>query len=101
MMMKIGKVIIVIMPFLQDLSQAIMKVKVEVKAIPKKRLMLSQRQSKQKITERENKKKNQKGSSKIKKTTSQRNRFCRGFSCRREHCSNNNSRRNNRYCYTR
>jgi hypothetical protein len=59
MMMKIGKVIIVIMPFLQDLSQAIVKVTVEVKvkAVPKKRPMLSQRQSTQEITGRENKKK--------------------------------------------
>jgi hypothetical protein len=36
MMMKIGKVIIVTMPFLQDLSQAIVKVTVDVKAVPKK-----------------------------------------------------------------
>jgi hypothetical protein len=60
MMMKIGKVIIVIMPLLQDLSQAIVKVTVEVKAVPKKWLMLSQRQSTQEITGRENKKKNSK-----------------------------------------
>jgi hypothetical protein len=63
MMMKIGKVIIVIMTFLQDLTQAILKVRVEVKAIPKKRPMSSQRQSTQDITGRENKKKIEKGSS--------------------------------------
>jgi hypothetical protein len=87
MMMEIEKVIRVIMPFLQDLSQAIVEVTVEVKAVPRKRLMLSQRQSTQDITGRENKKKSKKskkGSSKIEKTTSQRNRFCRGFACRRE-----------------
>jgi uncharacterized protein YqhQ len=57
MMMKIGKVTIVIMPFLQDLSREIVKVTVEVKAVPKKRPMLSQGQSTQEITGRENKKK--------------------------------------------
>jgi hypothetical protein len=50
MMMKIGKVIIVIMPFRQGQSRAIVKVTVEVKAVPKKRTMLSQRQSTQEIT---------------------------------------------------
>jgi hypothetical protein len=80
MMMKFGKVI---MTLLQDPSQAIVKMTLEVKAIPKKRLMLSQRQCTQEITGREKKKK--KGSSKIKKTTSQSNRFCRGYTCHVEH----------------
>jgi hypothetical protein len=59
MMMKIGKVTIVIMPFLQDLSRAIVKVTVEVKvkAVPKKRPMLSQGISTQEITGRDHKKK--------------------------------------------
>jgi hypothetical protein len=57
MMMKIGKVMIVKMPFVQDQSRAIVKLTVEVKAVPKRRPMLGPRQSTREITGRENKKK--------------------------------------------
>jgi hypothetical protein len=54
------------MTFLQDLTQAIVIVKVEVKAIPKKPLMLSQRQCTQEITRRRKKKK-EKAAAKLKR----------------------------------
>jgi histone H3 len=73
MMMKIGKVIIVKMPFFQDQSRAIVKVTVEVKAVPKRRTMLSPRQSTREINGRENKKKSQKGSSKIEEKQAKEN----------------------------
>jgi hypothetical protein len=56
MMMKIGQVMIVKMPFSQDQGRAIVK----VKAVPIRRPMLSPRQSTRDITGRENKKKMQK-----------------------------------------
>jgi hypothetical protein len=64
MMMKFGKVI---MTFLQDLSQTIVKMTLEVKVIPKKRIMLSQRQCTQEITGRKKKKKEKKAAAKLKR----------------------------------
>jgi carbamoylphosphate synthase large subunit len=61
MMMKIGQVMIVKNPFVQDQCRAIVQVK--VKAVPMRRPMLSPRQSTREITGIENKKKGKKGSS--------------------------------------
>jgi histone H3/H4 len=64
MMMMFGKVITTL---LQDLNQAIVIVTVEVKVIPKKPPVLSQRQCPQEITGRRKKKKRKKTAAKLKR----------------------------------